>query len=730
MSQRAIQQALEIAIEHHRTGQLEQAERLLRQILTQDPENATAMEHLGVICHRLGRNDVAVELLGKALSLKRSNAAAFGYFGNALCAVGRFNEAIAAFRNAIELKPDLVHAHSNLGNALHHTGQLDEALESYQKAIALKPDFAEAYSNMGNLLRDMNRLDDAIAALKQAVALKPNFPEAHNTLANVLKEKGQLQHAIASYRQAISMRPDFPEAHNNLGSALRHFGQTVQAMEACRHAIALRPNYWQAYNNLGNVLTELGKSDEALTAYRQAISIRPDFAEAWNNLGSTLKNKGQLDEAIASFRQAISLDPRYNQAHSNLVYTLHFQRGYDAHEHQLWNRQHAAPYRQSICSHANKRDSGRRLRIGYVSCDFTEHPIGRFLHPLLSHHDKSRFETFAYAQVPAPDAMTHRLRSQLDHWREIAGVSDADVADMIRADQIDILVDLTMHMAGNRMLVFSRKPAPVQVTYLAYCSSTGLETMDYRLSDPWMDPPQIARPDYTERTILLDKTYWCYEPIAPNLEIKPLPATGNGYVTFGSLNNFCKITEPVLGAWTRILSAISDSRLLIHAHEGDHRQRIRHQFQQNGIEPYRIEFASIRPLGEYFELYGRIDITLDTFPYCGGTTTCDALWMGVPVVTLAGETGVGRGGVSILSNLGLTQLIADSPELYAQIARELAGDRERLGQLRSTLRQQMQRSPLMDAPRFAASVEAAYRQMWQDWCQNPSRKLSSKSPGP
>jgi predicted O-linked N-acetylglucosamine transferase (SPINDLY family) len=312
--------------------------------------------------------------------------------------------------------------------------------------------------------------------------------------------------------------------------------------------------------------------------------------------------------------------------------------------------------------------------------------------------------------------MTDRLRQSADVWRDIVGWSDALVADRVRQDRIDIAVDLTLHGGDNRLLVFARKPAPVQVTYLAYCSSTGLSTIDYRLSDPYLDPPGMDESVYSERTIRLPETYWCYQPIGAPPEVNALPALEQGHITFGGLNNFCKVSEPALAAWAKLLRAVPHAHLLLHAHEGAHRQWVRERLKGEGLEPARVRFAGFMPMERYFALYRQIDIALDTFPCGGGTTTCDALWMGVPVVSLVGQTAVGRGGLSILSNVGLPELAARSAEEYVRIASELAHDLPRLSRLRKTLRQRMAQSPLMDAPRFARHIEAAFRQMWRQWC--------------
>ena len=341
--------------------------------------------------------------------------------------------------------------------------------------------------------------------------------------------------------------------------------------------------------------------------------------------------------------------------------------------------------------------------------------MSQFLLPLLEAHDHERFEIFCYASV-GPRTASPTVAAQTDAWRDVLGLSDEQLAQTIREDRIDILVDLAMQTLHNRLLAFARKPAPVQVTYLAYVGTSGLSSMDYRLTDPYLDPPGQDESIYCEQSIRLPDTYWCYRPLVETPAANSLPALQTGHVTFGCLNNFNKATLPTLTTWIGLLQAMPEAKLLLHAHAGTHGARVRGLFAQHGVAPERVAFAGMLPMEEYFRLYHRIDIALDPFPYGGGTTTCDALWMGVPVVSLAGPTGAGRGGLSILSNLGLADFVAHDREQYVRIAVELAGDLPRLSQLRATLRGRMQQSPLMDAPRFARNVEAAYREMWRRWC--------------
>ena len=563
------------------------------------------------------------------------------------------------------------------------------------------------------------RLADAEAIYRQILAQQPNYAEALHLLGVLATQVGRLDVAVDLIRRAIRLAPDSAEMRYNLGHALHALGQFDEAIISYRHAIHLKPDLTQAYNNLANALRETGQMDEAIATFHQALRLKPDFAEAYNNLGSALKVIGQLDAAIDAFRQATRLQPNYVEACGNLVYAIQSHPAYGPglirEEHRHWNQKHAEPLRKFIQPHTNDRRPHRRLRIGYVSADFRIHVVGQNLLPLFREHDHRQVEVFCYASMLREDAFTEQLRQFADTWRNIAGIADSQAADLIRQDGIDILVDLALHTSGNRLLIFARKPAPVQVTYLGYCSSTGLDTMDYRLSDPYLDPPDSDLSMYSEKTIRLPETYWCYASAGLAPDPSPPPVKATGYITFGCLNNFAK-ASPALDLWTEILQSVPQSRLIIHSHLGTHLNAVRERFKNKDIFPDRLEFLGRQPWPEYIQIHSRIDIALDPFPWGGGITTCDALWMGVPVVTLLGRTPVGRGGASILSNIGLPELIASTPEEYAQIATDLAKDFSRLAELRRTLRPRMQASPLMNAPRFARNIEAAYRQMWQTWC--------------
>ncbi len=745
-----ISELLTNGVEHHQNGRLADAERVYRQILESEPDHSDALHLLGVAAHQVGNHELAIELIGRSIQLNGDEAHIHNNLGGACRACGRFLDAITAFGRALELNPDYFEANINLANTFRDCGKLDEAvacyrqaiklqpnlpvthlnlgvilndlgiasqaIECYRRALELNPSFPEAFNNLGIVLHGMGNRDEAIACYRRALALNPQYADAMNNFGNVLCDQGSLDEGIAFYRQALGLHPGFAQAHNNLGFALKRQGKLDEAVTCFRRAMELKPDDAEICNNLGAALKSQGKLDEAIVCCRRALALNPNDAEAHNHLGNVLKDQGNLEEAIACYRRAVELKPNLVNAHSNLIYTRLFSPGYDAQtsfeEHRGWNDQHAAPLARMILPHRNDRAEDRRLRIGYVSPDFRNHVVGRNLIPLFQEHDHQRFEIHCYADVPSRDGLTDRFESDADVWHDTSSLNDEQLASLIRLDEIDILVDLTLHMAQNRLLVFARKPAPVQVTFAGYPGTTGLTAIDYRLTDPYLDPPGLNDRFYSETSVRLSETFWCYDPLESEAQVNSLPMLKTGQVTFGCLNNFCKVNQPVLRIWARVLNSVESSRLLILAGEGTHRQRAWQLLENEGIARDRVTFVSNRPREQYLAYYHEIDIGLDTVPYNGHSTSLDSYWMGVPVVTLVGPTVAGRAGLSQLNNLGLTELIAQSTDQYVQIATELARDLPRLTQLRATLRSRMQASPLMDAPRFARSIEAAYIAMW------------------
>lgn len=567
----------------------------------------------------------------------------------------------------------------------HQAGRISEAQSLLRQIVAHEPGHADAIQLLGVVSHQVRRSAEGLELIRRAIALNPRAPGYHSTLGGVLIGMGRYDEAIAAFHTALALQPDHPEAQNNLGVALKRVGQL----------------------------------DESIAAYRRALEIRADYPEAMSNLAGAIWRSGEIAEAIRWYEQALQRRPNAKVA-SNRLFVLHFHPDWGPHrlleEHKKWEQTYAHSVSFSGPAHANDRTPDRRLRIGYVSPHFHEHVVGHWMLPLLAHHRHDALEIVCYADVLRADAMTECLRSHSDVWRETTALSDERLAQQVRQDRIDILVDLTMHMEGSRLLAFARKPAPVQVTYLAYPGTTGLSTIDYRLTDPYLDPPGLDECCYSERLFRLPRTWCCYVPRAQTPEVRPLPAATLGRITFGCLNNFGKITPDTLRAWGRLLAEVPGSELVIHAPEGRHRHRTSGLIAEQGADPGRVRFIGQLPLESYFAQYHAIDIGLDPFPYTGGTTTCDALWMGVPVVSLAGITAASRGGFTLLANIGLTELVARDIEQYVRIAADLARDPDRLAELRSTLRARMASSPLTDARQFALDVEAAYRTMWHTWC--------------
>jgi len=716
-------EAVARAAGHRQAGRWQEAEIAGREALGIDPNHAAVWHLLGEVAFKQGKSEQAAEYLAKAIELAPNSADALFDISVVLLDSGKFDAAEAVCQRVLALSPNHADALNNLGLAFKAQGRLDDAADSLCRAISHQPDLAEVHCNLGTVYQIQGDLSGAVACYERALALRPEFVEASFNLGTALRAQGKQAEAAGAYRRTLELNPSHLGALNNLGNTLCDLGYVDDGLACYRRGLEIDPNYVEILNNLGKALTRNGQLDQAVTALQRAVQLMPNLAEAHSNLGNASKDRGDLDEACASYRRAVELKPSFAAAHSNLLFLVNFLPGNDACsilvEHRKFDRQHAEPLRSLLRPHENDRSPHRRLRIGYVSPHFRDHCQSFFTLPLFRSHDRRQFEVCCYNNTRYHDRITQELRATCDGWRTIDNLSDQQLAETIRADRIDILVDLTMHMEQNRLLAFARKPAPVQVAWLAYPGTTGLAAMDYRLTDRYLDPPEHDQ-NYSEHSIRLLDAFWCYDPLTDEPAVGPLPADRNGYVTFGCLNNFCKINDDVLSLWSSTLKAVPQSRLILLAPEGSARLRVSNFFAAQGVSGERISFVSRQPRARYLELYHQIDVALDTFPVNGHTTSLDSCWMGVPVITLVGNTAMGRGGLSILENLGLSDMIATTAEQYRQIAIHLAANLSRLRSVRSSLRPTMQQSPLMDAPRFAGNIESAYRQMWQDWCANNS----------
>jgi predicted O-linked N-acetylglucosamine transferase (SPINDLY family) len=727
-------------------GKLEQAVACYRRTAQLRPSDVEPHNNLGGALKDQGKLDEAVACYRRALELAPRDAEVYNNLGVVLQEQKKLEEAAACYRRALELKPGYAEAHSNLGNVLRDQGKLDGAVACYHRAVALKPGYAEAYGNLGVAFTEQAKLEEAIACYHRALELKPDYAEAHNNLGSALKDQGKLDGAAACYRRALERKPHYAAAHSNLGAAFQAQGKLEDAVVCCRRALELEPDFVDAYSNLGNVLRDQGKLDEALACYRRAVEMEPDCAAAYNNLGNALKDQGALAEAIACYRRALELEPELAVAHSNLVLTLQYCPGVTrsalAEAHADFDRRHAAPLTEKD-EGGRMKDEGQgpvrpssaaplgtssfhpcgadilhpspQLRLGFVSPDLGRHPVGYFLVGVLENLSRDEHETICYSDRIVKDDLSHRLQAAATRWHDVRGTSDERLAEQIRADRIDVLFDLAGHTARNRLLVFARKPAAIQVTWAGYVGTTGLKAMDYLLADRY-EIPAAAEADYCERVLRMPDGYVCYAPPDYAPPVSPLPALDHGQVTLGCFNNPAKITPQAVEVWARILHRLPEARLVLKYKgwsDGGTARRFAEMFAAQAVDPGRLEFLGGSPHAQLLAEYDRIDLALDPFPYNGGLTTCEALWMGVPVVTCPGETFASRHSLSHLSNVGLTETIARDLDEYVERVVSLAGDLPRLALLRAGLRQRMAASPLCDGKRFAANLTSILHGVWE-----------------
>ena len=651
-----INKTIESALKNYQTGNLQKAEHLCKNILGKNPHNITAIHLLGLIFYQMGNYDSAIKYLQRSIQLNKNNGNVYTDLGNALCKKGHLDEAISCYQKALQLNPDNANVYNNLGFAYKNKGQLDEAISYYQKALQLNPKDADIY----------------------------------NSLGTALKDRGQLDKAITFFQKAIQINPYCVDAHNNLGAVYQIKGLLNDATSYLLKTITLNPHYTSAYNNLGIVFID----------------------------------KGDIHKAEMYFQKILQIQPNHSVAYSNLLLGMSYDKLFSPEsihaEHVRYADQFEKPLLGQRSVHLNKPIPDRRLRIGYISSDFRRHSVAYFIEPVLSAHNHKDFDIFCYADVVAPDEMTRRLHGQADCWRTIVKKSHEDVAALIRKDSIDILIDLSGHTAKNRMLVFARKPAPVQVTWIGYPATTGLSAMDYKIVDSYTDPPGITEQYYSEELIRMPNCFLCYLPDFESPDVGPLPALSSEHIRFGSFNNFSKISTEVIDLWGRILLGLPEAQLVLKTRcliDPTIRADVLEMFTRMGITSDRIDLLSWTPsTKEHLGIYNQIDIALDTFPYNGTTTTCESLWMGVPVISLTGNTHASRVGGSLLANTGLKELTATTSEEYICIASDLARDIGRLQYLRKSLRTRIANSPLTDANRFTKDLELCYRNIWIRWC--------------
>ena len=594
-------------------------------------------------------------------------------------------------------------------------GEMERAAQGLMQRF---PQNGALWKALATAIVMQGRIKDALPAMEKAAAHLPNDAEAHSNLGNVYQDHARFQESEACYRRAIGIRPGYFEAHSSLGASLREQGRLDEAEASCRRALEIRPDSADALGNLGNVFLSRGKWREAEACFRQCIRIAPRFSNAFGRLSFALNRQGRLAEGVSCLRQAIEANPNDASVYSAFLFNLGYGTNYSSEQRLEAVRR----YGQMVAAKATGRYASwrclaapSRLRIGLVSGDFGDHPVGYFLEGILPHFDRLRVDFIAYSTLNRKDSLTERIQPFFSEWKSLIGYDDAAAARLIHDDGIHILVDLSGHTAYNRLPIFAYKSAPVQISWLGYIASTGVEQIDYLLADR-IGVPENQRDQFVEKIWYLPDTRVCFTPPENAPDTSPSPALTNGYVTFGCFQNLVKIGDEVLAAWAQILAASPASRLRVQCHELGYahaRELITHRMLEKGIDCSRVSLHAAVDRQRYLGTLAEVDMILDTFPYPGITTTCEALWMGVPVLNIAGESLLERGGASVMTAIGLPDWVADNQEDYVCKALAFAGDVTGLSDLRQGLRARTAASPVMDAPRFARNLEEAFWEMWK-----------------
>lgn len=699
------------------SGRYSTAARICEKRLEHEPKNHEALYYLSVATLRQGNPDKALGMIDAALSSHPGCSKLHNAKGAILRKLGRLEDSEGSFRKAIELDCDSAEAYDNLGLVLNQRGNSEAALEMHRAAVQLSPKSGVFRLHLGQTLERLQDKQRAHGQFRCAAFLDPRLAEAYNGVGRMLFGNGAVQGAVDFYRQAIKAEPRLASAHGNLGIALRQLNQFQGSIKHFRAALRYGLDPVVGYNNLGLAYFKAERGEDAVRAFRSAIAAAPGSFDAHFNLANTLQDLGRVQPAIRAYRRALALAPDHRQARSNLLFLLSanvvLSRTKMLRELRTWEHYCCGSTVTRYYDHGRNRPRHRKLRIGYVSPDLRLHVVRQFFEAVLAYHDRSRFEVYCYAEVANPDFATRRLRQMTDSWFTTVGVSDGELAHRIRSDGIDILVDLAGHTARNRLGVFCYRPAPIQATHLGYFASTGLSAIDYWITD-WVLHPADTKEPAVETIFRLPRCAFGYGIPAGSPPVNP-GKSGTGPLTFGYVNNLAKATRPAVDRWCEVLRACPDARLLMRDNrfrDAKTRRRWRRRFETRGVDPGRVDLLEKARHHRYLASLNEIDIALDPFPRTGGTTTADCLWMGVPVVTLAGGRYVERLSATKLAAVGLEELIAATPENYVSIAVNLAMNAGRRREIRVGLRDRMKHSPLCDTRGLAQSLEAGYKEMW------------------
>lgn len=710
------------ALALHRAGRIDDACAVYERLLVAEPARADVLHLLGIGRYQRGNAAAARRTVRLAVAVEPATAHLHVALGGLTVAAGDAAGGLAAYRRGVRLDPAHAEANGVLADRCLDLGRPAEAAAAARRALAADPGQAGGHYRLAEAERAVGRLEVAARLFAYAARLDPADVRAPFRLAATLERLQRPDAAARAYRACLMRDPQCVEALFNIANQLS--GQSDgcdRSRRLYRAAVTLRPEFAAAFAGIGTVLLGRNRMREAIPAFRRALALEPGQVDVYVNMGNALKAQGRVEETVAVLRHALALDPARHTAFSNLLFALCFKEDMDGETLLAWHRafdeSYVRPLHGHVRPHANEPDPHRRLRIGFVSPGFRRHPSGYSLLPFMANRDRGRFEVFCYYNGTYQDDLTRQFRALSDHWHVCWGEGDAELAERIRADGIDILVDCVGHLADGRLMVFARKPAPVQVSYPVYPATTGVSTIDYRIMDVHFAPPDAERM-HSERLVRLPDCHVCYRPL--DFPVEPaadLPMRCNGHVTFASFNNFAKVGERTVALWAELLERVPTARLRLkwQGLATADREAVLAPFVRRGIDPDRIHLSDWAP--DPYSPYRDVDLCLDPVHANGGTTTFDALWMGVPVVTLAGAMPFSRVGLCHLSNVGLSELVARTPEEYLAIAAGFAADPERLAALRRGLRERFAASPLMDAPRYARSLERAFLGMWEAWCR-------------
>lgn len=716
-----------LAQARHNVGLIEEARELYQTALESTPDDPTIIRHLARLEIEDGHHEVALALFGRALDMAVDDPEFLFGYAIALMNSGHDDQAIMRLRQVLEHDPAHKEAGFLLGAVLQRQGDSQTALDIFTRFLELYPDDIQLRMGRAGCLSNVGLNGTASAEFYAILEMEPGHVDAHFQLGATSRIEGNLAQAIIWFERTLELAPERTDAMLRLADAHLSAGRPEVGIEVLKRAIAIEPESTDLNAMLGICYAAAKDLDNSIEAYHRTLELTPDNVATLNNLGLGYISLGRSDEAVECFRRALEITPVSNETAaiaSNLYFAAHYQLDITPQEllemqltfeNHLQVRPKGAPY-----IHKNKPDRDRPLRVGYVSYDFMQHPVGFFVSSVIVRHDPSQVISYCYSTRAHEDRITWFIKANTKHWRRVVGVKPAAFAALIEDDEIDILIDLGGHTAGNHLPVFALKPAPVQATWAGYIGTTGLSTMDYLIADRYQVPPEFDQ-FHSETTIRLPHDYICYEPPTFAPAVGPLPVLRNGHIIFGCFSNPAKINDRELGVWAKILHQVPGSVLRLRYANMTvklNADRIHGGFARHGIEAERVWLEPGGSGGSMFEGYNNVDIGLDTFPYSGGLTTCEAMWMGVPVVTCPGNRFESRHCFSHLSNAGLTETIAWTFDDYVRIAVELANDIPRLSQLRGTLRARMASSPLCDSDGFARDLETAYRGMWHRWCDS------------